>query len=194
MRSDAAAAAADAGLADYHGAIVEHGFERHVGGGGGIDAAGDLQDLGGTAYGVGEVAGDVGQRGQKEIAEAVAFETAAGFEAVLKKPREQGVVFGERHHAVADVAGGQHVELAAQASGTAAVVGDGNDGGDIDHRFVFAVPIAVGMCVFFEAVQQRRETVAATDGDYPEGFSHPFSARAACSKGRFEQRSQCRKL
>ena len=81
-------------------------------------------------HGLGEVSGDAGERGDEEVAEAVAFEVALG-EAVLEELREQVLVFGERDHAVADVAGRKHVEVFAQAAGGAAVVGDGDDGGEL---------------------------------------------------------------
>jgi hypothetical protein len=38
-------------------------------------------------------------------------------------------VLGERHQAVADVAGGKHSEIASQAAGTASLISDGDDGG-----------------------------------------------------------------
>ena len=81
-------------------------------------------------HGLGEVSGDAGERGDEEVAEAVAFEVALR-EAVLEELGEQVLVLGERDHAVADVAGGKHVEVFAQAAGGAAVVGDGDDGGEL---------------------------------------------------------------
>ena len=115
------------------GAVFERGFERHVGGGAGIDASGDLEHFRGGPHGVRKIAHDLRQRHQEQVAEAVALEPAAGLETVLEQAREQRGILAQRHHAVADVAGRQHVELAAQASGAAAVVGDGDDGGDV-HR------------------------------------------------------------
>jgi len=41
------------------------------------------------------------------------------------------LVFGERDHAVADVAGREDFELFAEAAGGAAVVGDGDYGGEL---------------------------------------------------------------
>ena len=51
--------------------------------------------------------------------------------AVLKQPREQRRILAQGHHAVADIAGRQHIELAPQAAGTAAIVGHRDDRGDI---------------------------------------------------------------
>ena len=108
------------------------GFQRHVGGGGGIDPAADVEHFGGLAHGILEVAHDVGEGGQEEIAEAVPVETAARLETILEQARHQAGVLGKGHHAVADVARAADVEVAPQPAGTAAIVGDGDDGGDVD--------------------------------------------------------------
>ena len=71
---DAAAAGGDFGLAANPGAIFHQGFEFDVRGGGGIDVSAGEQNFRRQADGLAEVAGDGGQRRQKQIAEAVAFE------------------------------------------------------------------------------------------------------------------------
>ena len=92
----------------------------------------------------------------------------AGFEAVLKQAGEQGFFFTESNHTVADITRRQDVELAAQTTGTAAVIGDCDDGSDIDKRFA-----AFGIVsVFFEAVEQRREAGAAANGNDFERSDH----------------------
>ncbi len=96
--------------------------------------------------------------GEEEVAEAVAFEAASGFEAVLKQARDQAFVFGERHHAVANIAGWEHVELAAQAAGTAAVVGDGHHRSELQLAFG-------GLDVALQPSQQSGKAGSATDGD-----------------------------
>ncbi len=96
----------------------------------GIDAAAGGEDLRGHLHGLGEVSGDVGERGDEEVAEAVAFEVAL-VEAVLEELGEEVLVLGEGDHAVADVAGGKHFEVFAETAGGAAVVGDGDDGGEV---------------------------------------------------------------
>jgi hypothetical protein len=53
----------------------------------------------------------------------------------LKEARHQGFVGRERDHAIADVAGRQHVKIAAQAAGAAAVVGDGHHCCELDPAF-----------------------------------------------------------
>ena len=45
-------------------------------------------------------------------AEAVASQTNAGLETILKKPAEQGFVFRQCHHAIAEVAGRKDAVLA----------------------------------------------------------------------------------
>ena len=52
-------------------------------------------------------------------------------EAVLEELGEEMLVLREGDHAVADVAGREHVEVFAEAAGGATVVGDGDDGGKV---------------------------------------------------------------
>ena len=127
---DAVWAGGDAGFAVDEGAVVHARGEGDVGVGGGVDAAAGGEDLGGHLHGLGEVSGDVGEGGEEEIAEAVAFEVAV-VEAVLEEAGEQELVLGERDHAVADVSGREHVEFFAETAGGATVVGDGDDGGKV---------------------------------------------------------------
>src|SRR5438874_1929901 len=68
--------------------------------------------------------------GQEKVAETVPLQPAAVGKAVVKELREQGLILGERHEAVADVARGQDAELAAQPSRTSAFIGDGHHGGE----------------------------------------------------------------
>src|SRR5262245_58420796 len=76
----------------------------------------------------GKVASDFRQRCQKEISKAVSAKLAVATKAMTKETRQQRRVFRERDHAVADVARRQHLQFVAQASGTATVVGNSNDG------------------------------------------------------------------
>ena len=126
----ALAAGGDAGLAVDAAAVLRGGDQRDVGDGRRENLAADREDLAADAYGFGEIAGDVRQRGEKQIAEIVADEAAAGVKAILEEAAEQSFVLRERDHAVANVAGRQDAVFAAQAAGTAAVVGDGDDGGE----------------------------------------------------------------
>ena len=79
-------------------------------------------------------------------------------EAVLKQARDQTLVFRQRHHAIADVAGREHVEFAAQAAGTAAIVGDRDDRRELQRAFG-------GLHVALQPPQQRGKAGAAADRD-----------------------------
>ena len=87
----------------------------------------------------------------------MSFEAAPAWEAVLKQLREQRLVFGKRNHAVADVAGRQYVEVAAQAAGAPPVVGDRDNRGDVD--------LWLGICVPLQALEESRESGSSADGD-----------------------------
>ena len=130
-RADAFARARDVRFAGDDRAVFEFGFEGDVLRGGWENAAADRQHLRRDAHGLGKVAGDVGERGEKKIAETVAGKPAPGGKAILKKFAEQVFVLRKRDHAIADIAGRENAVFAAQAAGTAAVVGDGDDGGEI---------------------------------------------------------------
>src|ERR1019366_7972649 len=127
---DAVRAGGDAGLAVDEGAVIHAGGKGDVGIGGGINASAGGEDLRGHLYGLGEVAGDLGERGDEEVAKAVTVEVAL-VEAILEELGEQVFVLRERDHAVADVAGGKHFEILAETAGGASVVGDGDDGSEI---------------------------------------------------------------
>jgi len=45
--------------------------------------------------------------------------------------REEVVLFAEGHHAVAEIAGREHVEVFAEAAGGTTVVSDGDYGGEV---------------------------------------------------------------
>ena len=73
----------------------------------------------------------MGERGEKQIAEIVADEASASMEAILKKTAKQRFILGKRDHAVANIAGGKNAIFAAQTAGAAAVIGDGDDCGEV---------------------------------------------------------------
>src|SRR5260370_25127393 len=97
------------------------------------NATADGENFAADADGFSEIAGNVGQRGEEKIAEIVADETAARVKTILKKAAEEGFIFRKSHHAVANVAGRENAVLAAQATGASAVIGDGDDGGEIGN-------------------------------------------------------------
>lgn len=114
---DALMTGGDIGFTTDERAVGHVRDECGVGSGDGKDAAARGEDLRGELDGVCEVAGDLSERGDEEIAEAVAFKSVAGAEAVGKKFDEEIFFFAEGDHAVAEVAGGQHVEVLAEAAG-----------------------------------------------------------------------------
>ena len=117
------------------------------------------------------------------------FQTAAAGEAVLKEPGQERGVFAEGDHAIANVARRQHVELAAEASGAAAIVGHSNDRGDVDDgRCAFG-----GTGVVFEAVEYVGESGAAADGyDAQRGvIFHSVSAHSVSAHSVSAHSVQC---
>jgi hypothetical protein len=80
------------------------------------------------------------------------LQIAAFHEPVLEELRQQVLVIRKRLQAVAYVSRRRQAELAAQPPGRTAVVRDGHDGGQIGR-------------VFFQATQERRQAVAAAEGD-----------------------------
>ena len=122
--------------------------------GGGDDLALDGEDFAGGAQGLLEGAGDLFERGEEEVAEAHAGQPAI-LEAVLEEVVELPaglVAAGERDEAVARVAGRQHAQVAPQLAGTAAGVGDGDDGGQVVR-------------VRLQPLQDHRQAGAAADGE-----------------------------
>ena len=118
---------------------------------------------------MGKVAGDLGERGDKEIAKVVAPEPVAGAEAVGKEFGQQ-ILFGtERNHAVTQVSRGQHVEVFSEPARGAAIVCYGDDRSKIrDLQRDGSSPIRKAYMTP-EPAQQRRETGAAADGYNAQG-------------------------
>ena len=92
------------------------------------------KDFGREPDGLSEVAGHFGKSGDEEVAEVVAAQFAALAEAMTEELGDEFFIFGESDHAVAEVARGQHVEVAAETSAGAAIVGDGDDRGEIGNE------------------------------------------------------------
>jgi hypothetical protein len=168
---DALAAGGDAGFAVDTAAVFKSGDERDVGDCRRENLAADREDFAADANGFGEIAGDVRQRGEEQIAEVVADEAATGVKAVLKEAAEKGFVLAESDHAVADVAGWEDAIFAAQAAGTAAVVGDGDDGGEAGDRVLGFDFVAAAGDEILEAAQQSGKAGAAAESDDVESVS-----------------------
>ena len=77
--------------------------------------------------------GDIGESGQKQIAEAVTLKAGAFREAVAEELGEQSLILAEGDDTVADIARRKHVEFLAQAAAGASVVTDRNHGAEIDE-------------------------------------------------------------
>ena len=111
---------------------------RDVGNVDGKILAADRQDLAADADSLGEIAGDVSESGEKEVAEIVADEPAARVESILEEAAEESFVLAERDHAIANVARRQDAIFAAEAAGTAAVIGNGDNRSEAGDGMVVA--------------------------------------------------------
>jgi hypothetical protein len=162
---DAFAAGGDAGFAVDAAAAFESGDEGDVGDCGWKNLAADREDFAADADSFGEIASDMSESGEEEVAEIVADEAAAGVKAILEKTAEQGFVLAESDHAVADIAGRQDAIFAAQASGAAAVVGDRDDGGKACDGMFRSDFVAAAGDEIFEAAQKSGKAGASAEGD-----------------------------
>src|SRR5260370_1018818 len=123
----------------------------------------------GGVAGLGHEAGDVDASCEEKIAEIVADEAASRVKTILEQSVEKGFIFRKSHHAVANVAGREDAILAAQAAGAAAVIGDGDDGGEIgDGTLGAGVLVGAADDVVLEAAKQRGQSGAAAESDNPE--------------------------
>jgi hypothetical protein len=133
------------------------------------------QDLRGQLDGVGEVPGNLSEGGDEEVAEVVAAKPVAGAEAMGEELHQQIFLFAERHHAVAQVAGGQHVEVFAQAAGRAAVIGDSDHGGKVGDGGWIKSGLAGGTDVAAKSTQQGGKAGSAANGHHPQRMHGGFS-------------------
>jgi hypothetical protein len=162
---DGRAAGSNAGFAVHGAAVFKFGDKVDVGKSRGEDAAANGEDSAADTDGFGEIAGNMGEGGEKEIAKIVADEPAAGVEAILKEAAEEGFIFRKSDHAIANVAGREDAIFAAEAAGTAAVIGDGDDGGKIgDGAFRAGLFAGAGDDEFLEAAEKSGEASAAAEG------------------------------
>ena len=132
-------AGGDSRLALNFAAVFERGHESDVGERRRKDTTANREDFAGYANGLGEIACDMGERGEEEVAEIMADEAAAGVKAILKEAPQQGLVLRQRDHAVANISGRKNAIFPAKTAGAASVIGDRDDSGEIAHR-----PLVVG--------------------------------------------------
>jgi hypothetical protein len=172
---DRGATGSDASFAVDDAAVFERGDQVNVRKCRREDAAADGEDFAANADGFGEVASDVGERGEKKIAEIVADETAARVEAVLKEAAKKGFIFRKCDHAVANVTGRKNAVFPADAAGAAAIIGDGDDRRQIGDRvFDGSVLVAAADDVFLEAAEKRGETRSTTESNDAEAAGERF--------------------
>ena len=107
------------------------------------------------------------ERRQEQISKIVANQTVPGAEPILKQPAQQRFVFRERDHAVADIPRGQDAVFAAQPAGTASVVGDGDDGGEIhDGTLACWIRIVARRDVELKTAKEGGQSGAAAERDH----------------------------
>src|SRR5207253_2127144 len=114
-----------------------------------------------------EAAGDVGHRGEEDVAEGVTLERRLGGEAIVEEAREQLFLVGEGDDAVADVAGRRHPELFAQDTRAAAFIGDGDDRRELRHR-----PRPLGVDVLLQTAEESGKAGSAADRNDVEAVAH----------------------
>ena len=168
-------AAGNVGFALYALAIGEGSDEMNVRSGGRKDATADRKNFGGNANRFSEISGNVGKRRKEEIAKVVTAEAAPGLESILKKTAEERFVFGERHHAIANIARRKNAVFTAQTAGAAAVVGDGNDGGEIgDRASEGGLFVAPPDDMVLQTTKKSGKPGAAAESDNTKGTGGPL--------------------
>ncbi len=110
-----------------------------------------------------KVTGGVDQPGQDQVSQGVAGQLALVV-AVPERDGQGGVLVGQGHQALADVAEGHHVEQFAQASAAAAVVGHRHDAGQ-------------GAGVATRCPERDGRAVPAADGDDRGAGAHRSTSR-----------------
>ena len=117
---------------------------------------------------------DRSKRGQKQIAEAVAFKSRAFVEPVAEELGKQVCVFGQGDDAVADVARRKHVEFFAQPAAGAAVIADRDDGAQFADNRVAGVGLkrfSRGRNETLQSAQESGQAGAAADRDHAQRMS-----------------------
>ena len=151
---DGFSASGDSRLALHFATVFESGDESDIGERRRKDTTANREHLAGYANCFGEIARDMGERGEEEVTEIMADEAAAGAKAILKEAPQQSLVLRQRDHAVANITRRKNAILAPKTAGAAAVIGDSDDGGEIAHRplVVCGIVTTTGY-IFLEAAQ-----------------------------------------
>ena len=140
----------DFALAERARAVVEFGLQIDVLVGHRQDSSRNGENVPHPLHSLVKGTGNAVHSRKEEVSEALTGQGAFR-KAVIEQLLHGWLRVGQRHNAVADIAGRQHPEILPEHSGAAAVVGDGHDG-----RYV--------LCIALEAAQHRRKTMPAADG------------------------------
>src|SRR5208283_1239555 len=91
--------------------------------------------------------------------------------AILEKPRQQRLVLGERHNAVAYIARSRDVQLLAQTAAGTSIIGDRHDGRQIGYagKPFLQRSLTAGYDVLLQAVQHSGQASASSHGDNSHG-------------------------
>ena len=136
-------------LSPHRRPILKGGFQRHIVVGHRQDMAGNGQNL--THFGNRLIkrAGDAVEGCQQQIAKRLTGKAALG-KPVAQQLLHQRLGIGQRLHTVSDIARGRHSKVGPQHSRPAAVIGHGDNGGNVSG-------------VLFQPPEHGGKTVAAAD-------------------------------
>src|SRR5271165_3666292 len=80
-----------------------------------------------------EVPGDGGHRGEKQVPEVMTTQPLALGKAILEKSRQQRLILGERHNAIAHISRSRDVQLLAQTTARTSIIADCHNGRQIAY-------------------------------------------------------------
>jgi hypothetical protein len=96
-------------------------------------------------------------------------------ETILEEAAEKGFIFRESDHAVANIAGREDAILAAQAAGTAPVIRDSHNSGEVRNGVLGGgVLVSAADYVFLEPAKECGKTGTATKRDDAEAAVKNF--------------------
>lgn len=127
----------DVGFADDGFAVFERHAQVHVTERYRDDLSADVEHFAEFLDARFEVAGDVGEGGEQEVANGVPAHAVAALEAVFEKLADGVGVLGEGEDGAADVARRQNAELVAEFAGRTAGVGHRYDGRQVEPFVLF---------------------------------------------------------
>ena len=146
--------------------------ELNVAGCRGNNVAARFQNLRRDFHSFREIAAQIRQRCQEEVAEVVSFQTYACGESVLEQPRHQRFVFRQSDHAVANVARRGNVQFLAKTSARSPIVRNGHDSGQVGdaYRGRFLERLPGHQHHVLQAAQDRGQACASAEAHNTERF------------------------